>query len=589
MAIDFSDSDSKSTHCYSSPDDDDYNISDGEEELDEELFDDDDEGLESEDEKTPGRNVNNNKNNNDKEWLSTQPASQSATKTKRISPRRKTMQTQQQQKQKQKPPMKKRKVSLSPTDSLAKHRPSLVASKTEEEIIDLLADDDDDSDSDSDSDDEVLAIKRDRIVTAEENTNPPQAQLSPSMLAAASKQQKVHVQATKQKHTQQQNKTNAKPPAKQKLSKVKEVSYADCSKSKYNSKNNNASSKSSNAKEPTTSKTKAKKSVSAEESKPAASKPAVKAAKAAKTKTKSNTKDSEAVKSANVGAQLLNNTNAANTKRAKAATTTTATAAAKPPPKKKKKRTTFEEELLQKMFLSCRPYSVRDLMQLMGKTTSEASVTFCLLSLIDKKWAIKKEFKSGNRTKELYWANQESKDKTLWALDCLQLPSSDRIGQTRMELAALQQQQKLLSREIVEIEKTPSNERLSVLCQSAEAEVDKLSSQLKAMEGRIADSSESQLAAGTTKPPGRFGTTKFGTNNKSNNLPIKTKTKTPLQLKKRINGLRDHWIKRKRKCMDFVDSLADGMDKTVKDVVNKVLELETDESEHAVLPPKYVL
>ena len=41
--------------------------------------------------------------------------------------------------------------------------------------------------------------------------------------------------------------------------------------------------------------------------------------------------------------------------------------------------------------------------------------------------------------------------------------------------------------------------------------------------------------------------------------------------------------------MDFVDALADGMEKKVKDVVNKVLELETDESCNAVLPPKKVL
>ena len=58
---------------------------------------------------------------------------------------------------------------------------------------------------------------------------------------------------------------------------------------------------------------------------------------------------------------------------------------------------------------------------------------------------------------------------------------------------------------------------------------------------------------------------------------------------KNINTLRDVWKTRKQKCMDFVGQLSDGMEKTVKDVVKKVLELETDELCNVQLPPKHII
>ena len=54
----------------------------------------------------------------------------------------------------------------------------------------------------------------------------------------------------------------------------------------------------------------------------------------------------------------------------------------------------------------------------------------------------------------------------------------------------------------------------------------------------------------------------------------------------RINYMRGEWKKRKEKCGDFIDQLADAMEKKPKDVM-KTLELESDESCDAVLPPKY--
>jgi hypothetical protein len=50
--------------------------------------------------------------------------------------------------------------------------------------------------------------------------------------------------------------------------------------------------------------------------------------------------------------------------------------------------------------------------------------------------------------------------------------------------------------------------------------------------------------------------------------------------------MRDEWKDRKTKCRDFVDQLADGLEKPIKAVV-KLLELETDEMEGVTVPPKY--
>ncbi len=631
------------------------------------------------------------------EWLSTQPPSQSATRNRRVSPRssgnkpkgitgaivgaikgeteslvipkkKKAPPKQQQQAtvpsttadqdmtktktQSQQPPMKKRKVSLSPTDSLAK-KSTVTLSKDEakrKQVIDLLLDDD------SDSDDEILAFKTHRTTTKPDIL--PQ-RLSPSMLAAASKQQKEHVEATKQK--QKTERANAATnisetkATKGPLSKVSGTSYQEqtaeakaatslsrnenpktqqtdpkndlasisTNGAKANKKQKNTVPKTSKTDESKTTETKSKKletkdtktaaktnntemATQSEQQKSKKKRPktstTTKSAKAENTNTAkpSATNESEeatksAPRKATTATQKKKDSKPeAVAPKSKATKPTVKPTADKPPPKKKKKRKTFEDELLQKMFMTCRPYGIRDLVQLMGKTTSEASVNFCLLSLIDKKWVIKKEFKSGNRTKELYWANQESKDKRLWALECLQLPSTETIRETRLELASLQQQQKSLAHEIEQVEKTPSNDQLAQLCQSAQTQVNELSAKLEAMKQRIASSSSSSssssLSASKKTPLG--GAARFGAGRNSNllynNKPKKAR-RTPLQLKKKINSMRDHWIKRKRKCMDFCDALADGMEKKVKDVVNKVLELETDESENAVLPPKHVV
>lgn len=269
----------------------------------------------------------------------------------------------------------------------------------------------------------------------------------------------------------------------------------------------------------------------------------------------------------------------------------TAPAAAKPPrpgkgeeggeakpAKKKKKKRTFEDELLHLLFVSCRPHPVRELMQMMGNA-SEATVQFCLLSLVDKQWVVKGEYgpKNGTgRTKELYWANQGCTSRELWDHRLDFVPQSD-INAARAELGSLQQRQRALQQDLAQILQEPSNEELEVQCQAGERAVQALEGRLDAMRDRIAAASSS---SSSKRPPVSVNRPRPGA--------VQAKPPSPGLLKRRINTMRDEWRKRKATCMDFVAQLADGMDKKVKDVV-KLLELETDEAEGVTMPPRHVI
>jgi predicted transcriptional regulator len=242
---------------------------------------------------------------------------------------------------------------------------------------------------------------------------------------------------------------------------------------------------------------------------------------------------------------------------------------AKKPTTKKKKRS-FQDELLHLMFMSCKPYTVKSLAQQMK--TNESSVNFCMLSLTDKGWIVKKEFTSkGGRSKELYWANQTAKSKELY--DALRIVLPHQMQAAQEELAQLQQDEKERSHQLAQLTDGPSNEELDTLLTSAQSEVSALKQKLEATQARV------RQATATDKPAPLKGGRK---------QPPAKKNNCPKRLKIRINQMRDEWRKRKNKCMDFIDQLADGMEKKVKDVV-KLLELETDEEEGVKMPPKHNL
>lgn len=235
--------------------------------------------------------------------------------------------------------------------------------------------------------------------------------------------------------------------------------------------------------------------------------------------------------------------------------------------KTKKKKRSFQDQLLELLFMSGKPYTVKMLAQQLQSTDS--SIEFCLISLVDKGWVFKKEFASKSRSKELFWANQDAKNKEL--MDSLCLVPPQEIEQAQGELACLQREHTLLVNEITGITKAPSNTELNDQVQAMVKQVQELEQRLQETHARI--------RATESKPSKKPAT--MLSNRKQSSKPQSTK-----QIKKRINAMRLQWKTRKEKCMDFIEQLADGMEKKVKEVLN-LLELETDEMVGVKIPPKH--
>jgi predicted transcriptional regulator len=296
-------------------------------------------------------------------------------------------------------------------------------------------------------------------------------------------------------------------------------------------------------------------SVAAESSAPAAQ-PASKVQNMARqdTSTKPSTSRSEA--QSTTGSDAVPS-KAVSKEPAPAATTAT---------KKRKKKQSFQDELLLHMFLSCKPFAVKDLAKHMK--SNESAIEFSLLSLLDKQWVVKKDFtsKKGGRSKELYWANQTAKNKEL--SEILRFISPEELREAHNELTNLQRQEVSLAKELGQTMQEPSNDDLTTQLQNVEEEVHALETRLQATLTRIQSTQQ--------KPSEPKGGKKGGKENNQRRVKI------------RINKMRAEWKKRKEKCTDFIDMLADGMEKKVKDCF-KLLELETDESEGVKMPPKHVV
>jgi 26S proteasome regulatory subunit (ATPase 3-interacting protein) len=228
------------------------------------------------------------------------------------------------------------------------------------------------------------------------------------------------------------------------------------------------------------------------------------------------------------------------------------------PPNKKNR--TFQDQILFYMLTACKPFSLKSLAQ--SLQTTEASINYALMSLLDKGLVIKKEFASGKsgRAKELYWANQDSTAKQVLAL----LPNPLEIRATLEEYKALQKQDARIAMEMNALQQEPDNEALTALLVEMENAVLALQGRWKEVKDRVLAQQQATLKKNSAPP------------------------NCPRRMKLRINAMRDEWKKRKTKCMDFVDQLADGMEKKPKDVI-KLLDLETDEMEKVTMPPKHVL
>jgi DNA-binding transcriptional regulator GbsR (MarR family) len=243
-----------------------------------------------------------------------------------------------------------------------------------------------------------------------------------------------------------------------------------------------------------------------------------------------------------------------------------------PPPKKKKKKMTFQDQVLNHMLFTFKPFTLKTLAEALK--TTDTALNYVMLSLTDKNLVIKKDFTSAKgRTKTLYWANHDSKAKEVAAA----MASPEEIEATKAELEGLRRQQASLSSALAGLSGQISNEELTSQLAREEVELEALREQVEGAKVRI--------QAGRAPPKQTKSILGRG--------PVKSaallaRERCPHRTKMRINAMRVEWKKSKEKCMDFIELLADGMEKKPKEVI-KLLEIETDEMMGVKMPPKHVI
>lgn len=240
---------------------------------------------------------------------------------------------------------------------------------------------------------------------------------------------------------------------------------------------------------------------------------------------------------------------------------------------KPKKKRTFQDQVLAEMFFSCKAYNLKSLAQ--SLSTTEIALQYLMLSMLDKNIVVKKDFTSkSGKAKEIYWANQESKAKEVMKL----MPDACEMEEARNEFTSLQKLHSEIAKEMAILTQDLSNEDIDAQLQQLETDVTKTKADLLALQTRIKNFQEGKRPV---RPLGRLPQVQTTPSQLA-------KERCPRRTAMRINFMRDEWKARKQKCMDFVEQLADGMDKKPKDVI-KLLEIETDEMERVTMPPKRVV
>lgn len=235
------------------------------------------------------------------------------------------------------------------------------------------------------------------------------------------------------------------------------------------------------------------------------------------------------------------------------------------PANKKRKKMTFQDQVFQHMMLAYKPFSLKSLANELKST--ENALHHLMLSLVDKCLVIKKEFtktKSGS-CKTLYWVNYDAKNRPELR-DALATP--EELQATRTEYETLMAASSNVDAQLAEAVKEPSNADLEMQVQQNVGDLEALRQRIQDIKDRItqqqrAKQKQERLLHRHAAP----------------------KETCPRRIKIRINRMRAEWKQRRDKCRDFIEQLADGMEKKPKEVI-KLLDLETDENVGVELPPK---
>lgn len=249
----------------------------------------------------------------------------------------------------------------------------------------------------------------------------------------------------------------------------------------------------------------------------------------------------------------------------------------------KKKKKTLEEKILHQMLISMKPFSLRTLSN--HTDQDEDQLQFIILSLLDKNLVCKKEFPTKRTNKILYWANPQEGTAATKIFN--ELASPQKMQETCETLENLRKEYKMKQNEISQVLKIPSNGDIDVEIDKIEKEIAKITQDKYELENRIKKHNNEQQSQQKRKKPIRILPTYMSPGVSSYIKPKITFT-SPSDGKIAINFMRSEWKTRKDKCMDFLDRIADAMEKTMKDVC-KLLDVESDEQAKVTLPEKYVI
>lgn len=240
--------------------------------------------------------------------------------------------------------------------------------------------------------------------------------------------------------------------------------------------------------------------------------------------------------------------------------------------KKKNKKKTFQQQVLLHTTTSMKPFTLKTLAADLG--TTDTVLNNLMLSLLDKNIVRKKEF--GKKVKkELYWVDFEKATNELYGNN---LPTITEIERTKVELNAVLQEEKSLLEILRGMESELSNEELTKHIECGERALDEIKVKLKSAKVRIEEKKMRPEVKDAYQHNERVRFAKLG-------QPKKHKSRNQLNIE--INGMRGEWKCRKDKCNDFIENLADALEKGSKEV-HKMLEVETDEMTGVRIPPKKI-
>ena len=233
------------------------------------------------------------------------------------------------------------------------------------------------------------------------------------------------------------------------------------------------------------------------------------------------------------------------------------------PVQKKARKMSFQDKVFQYMLLACKPFTLKSLAEPLK--TTDTALNHLMLSLVDKGLVVTKDFEKKGRVKTLYWANHDGRAKEVSAA----LATPKERKEAEAEFAELQSKKASLDQSLRTLSGELSNDDLERELQEEKEALEKVQDQLVQMKQRIRNANapvQSKLQRGPMKSAAQLA-----------------KERCPRRLAIRINNMRGEWKTRKDKCTDFIEVLADGMDKKPKDVC-KLLDIETDEEVGAKMP-----